>query len=63
MASFGYSKHKKKNLEFANNIFEFKVYFWVKIHFDPIVRWRGLDKINVHIIYNLQFFLVIIRLH
>jgi hypothetical protein len=33
-----------------NNIFE------LKVHFDPMVKWRGLDKINVHRIYNLQFF-------
>jgi len=41
---------KLKNLH--DNILEFKI----KINFDPMVKWRGLDKINVHIVYNLQFF-------
>jgi hypothetical protein len=26
---------------------------------DPMVRWRGSDKIDVPIIYNLQFFMAI----
>jgi hypothetical protein len=28
----------------------------LKVHFDPMIRWKRLDKINVHRIYNLQFF-------
>jgi hypothetical protein len=52
MASFGYLKHKLKTLVFAQH-FLTQNSFWVKIQFDPTVRWGGLDKINVHIIYNL----------
>ncbi len=44
MASFGYPKHKQKNLEFAKQHFWTQSSFWVKIHFDPMARWRGLDK-------------------
>ncbi len=39
---------KKKNVH--DNIWK------PKVHFDLIVRWRGLDKINVHKIYNIHFF-------
>jgi len=53
MASFGYPKHKLKTLEFAQQQFWTQCSFSVKIHFDPMVRWGRLDKINVHRIYNL----------
>jgi hypothetical protein len=53
MASFGYHKNKKIKFEFAYEHFETQSLFWVKIKFDPMIRWGGLDKINVHIVYNL----------
>jgi hypothetical protein len=53
MVSFGYPKHKKK---IAWQHFETQSSFWIKINLDPIVRWKRLDKFNVHIIYNLEFF-------
>jgi hypothetical protein len=56
MVSFGYIKHKQKNLKFAWQPFGTQSLFWVKINLDWMVKWRGLDKINVHTIYNLQFF-------
>jgi hypothetical protein len=65
MTSFGYSKKIKikiKNLEFIWQYFGNQSSFWVKVNFDPITRWRGLDKINVHKIYNLHF-LTTIRPH
>jgi hypothetical protein len=40
----------KKLLNLHNNIFE------LEVHFHPTVRWGRLDKINVHRVYNLQFF-------
>jgi hypothetical protein len=56
MASFGYPKYNLKTLEFAQQHFWTQSSFWFKINFDPMVRWWRLDKINVHIVYNLQFF-------
>jgi hypothetical protein len=56
MASFGYPiKHKQKTLEFAWQCLGTQISLWVKINCDPMVRWRGLDKINVlwkNITYN-----------
>jgi hypothetical protein len=52
MASFGQPKHKQKSLKFAQH-FGTQSSFWVKINLNPIIRWRGLNKINVHIVYNL----------
>jgi hypothetical protein len=56
MASYSYPKHKFKTLEFAQQHFWIQSSFWVKINFDPMVRWGGLHKINVHKVYNLHFF-------
>jgi hypothetical protein len=28
----------------------------LKVKFDPMIRGKGLDKINVHKIYNVHFF-------
>jgi len=56
MIFFDYFKHKQKNLKFAWQHFGTQSSLWSKINLDPIVRWRGLDKINVHTIYNLQLF-------
>jgi hypothetical protein len=46
MASIGYPKHKQKKLEFAWQHFETQNSFWFKFNLDPMIRWRGLDKIN-----------------
>jgi hypothetical protein len=43
MVFFGYPKQH----------FGFWSSLWVKINLDPIVRWKGLDKINVHTMYKL----------
>jgi hypothetical protein len=56
MASFDYLKHKQKNLKFSRHHFGIQNSFWVKINLDPMVWRKGLNKINVCIIYNLQFF-------
>jgi hypothetical protein len=53
MVSSSYFKEKQKNLKFAWQPFGTQSLFWVKIKFNPMVRWRVLDKINVHTIYNL----------
>jgi SOS-response transcriptional repressor LexA len=53
MASFCYLKHKLKTLKFAQQHLKTQSSFWVKIHFDPMIRWGGLDKINVHKVYDL----------
>jgi hypothetical protein len=52
MTSFGYPKHKQTTLEFAQQHFLIQNSFWIKINFDLMIKWRGLDKINVHRIYN-----------
>jgi hypothetical protein len=53
MVFFGYPKHKQKTKKFAWQHFGIQSLFWMKINLDLRVRWRGLDKINVHIVYNL----------
>jgi dynactin complex subunit len=55
MASFGYCKHKLKNFKICTTTFLNSKFILSQINFDSIVRWGGLDKINVHRIYNLQF--------
>jgi hypothetical protein len=55
MTTFGYPKHRQKTLKFAQQHFGSQNSLWIKINFDKMVRWRGLDKINAHKIYNLQF--------
>jgi len=54
MVSFGYPKHKQKTFKFAWQPFGTQSLLWIKINFDPTIRWRGLDQINVHTIYNLR---------
>jgi hypothetical protein len=57
MASFGYPKPKQKNFKICTTIkFGIQCSLWVKINLDPIVKWGGLNKINVHKVYNFQFF-------
>jgi len=53
MVSFGYPNRKQKTLKFAWQHFGTQSSLWVKINFDPTIRWKGLDKINVHKVYNL----------
>jgi hypothetical protein len=53
MVFFSYPKRKQKALKFAWQHFGTQSSPWVKINLDPMVKWRGLDKINVHIVYNL----------
>ncbi len=53
---FGNLKHKKKTLECALQHFKTQHSFWIKIKLDPMVSWKGLDKINVHKIYDVHFF-------
>ncbi len=53
MVSFHYSKNKQKSLKFAWQQFGTQSSLWVEINFDSMVRWKELDKINVHIVYNL----------
>jgi hypothetical protein len=53
MISFGYLKHKQKNLKFAWQPLGTQSLLWVKINLDPTVKWKGFGKINVHIVYNL----------
>jgi hypothetical protein len=54
MISFGYRKHKQKKLTFTWQPFGTQILLWVKIYLDPTIRWRKLNKINVHkyIIYS-----------
>jgi hypothetical protein len=42
---------KLKNLH--DNILKLKVHFESKFSLDPMVKWKGLNKINVHKISNL----------
>jgi hypothetical protein len=56
MSSFGYPKHKQIFFDFAQQHFGIQNYLWIKINLDPTVRWRRLDKINVHGVYHLLFF-------
>jgi hypothetical protein len=53
MVSFSYPKDEQKTLKFAWQPFGTQSLFCVKINFNPTIRWRGVNKINVHIIYNL----------
>jgi hypothetical protein len=53
MVFFGYPKHKQKTLKFSWQHFGIQSSLWVEINFDPMVGWKGLDKSNVHIVYNL----------
>jgi hypothetical protein len=52
MTSFGYFKHKQKTLKFAWQHFGMQCSLWIKINFDSMVRWKGLDKIIVYKVHN-----------
>jgi hypothetical protein len=41
------------SLEFTQHHFGTQSSLSIKINLDPMVRWRGLNKINVHTVYNL----------
>jgi hypothetical protein len=55
MISFSYLKHNKFFEKIPWQHFGTQSSLWVKFNFDPMVRWRGFDKINVHIIYLIKF--------
>jgi hypothetical protein len=55
MVFFDHLKHKQKKFKFAWQHIGTQGSLWVKINFDPTFRWRGLDKIIVHIVYNYSF--------
>jgi len=47
----------KRNLKICTTTkFGIQSSLWVKINLDPTIKWGGLNKINVHRVYNLQFF-------
>ncbi len=52
---------RKKTLECAWQHLGIQSSFWIKVKVDPMVRWRGLDKINVHKIYMMYIFSTTIR--
>jgi hypothetical protein len=56
MIFFGNLKHKTKTLKCAWQHFGIQNSFWIRVKLDIMVRWRGLDKINVHKIYNVHYF-------
>jgi hypothetical protein len=57
MAFIGKPKHKKKKkLECTWQHFGVQNSFWMKVKLDSMVRWRKLDKINVHKVYNIHVF-------
>jgi hypothetical protein len=56
MTLFDYFIHKKKTLKFIWHHFGIQNSLWVENNFDSIVRWKRLVKINIHRVYNLQFF-------
>jgi hypothetical protein len=47
---------RKTILECAWENFGTRSSFWIKVKFDPMVRWKDLDQINVHKIYNIHLF-------
>jgi hypothetical protein len=47
---------RRRKLECAWQHFGSQSSFWIKVKLDPMVRWRELDKINVHKIYNVHIF-------
>jgi len=63
MTSFSYHKYKQKKFKFVCQHFgQTKSSIWVKIDLDSMVRWRGLDKINVYRVLFYIYFMTI-RLH
>jgi hypothetical protein len=62
MTSLAYRKHKQKNLEFAWQHFGAWSSFCIKINFDPMVKWRRLDQINIYRVCNYNF-LINIKFH
>ncbi len=47
---------RKRTLECTWEHFETQSSFWIKVELDLMVRWRKLDKINVHKVYNVHLF-------
>jgi hypothetical protein len=53
MAIFGNSKHKQKNFRMCIwQHYGTQSSLWIQFNLDPMVGWLGLNKINVHTIYN-----------
>jgi len=42
-----------KNFKICMTTFGIQSSLWIKINLDPMIKWKGLDKINVHRIYKL----------
>jgi hypothetical protein len=53
MASLANLNTNKKNFKFIQQHFGTQISLWVEINLDPTVKWEGLNKINVHTIFNL----------
>jgi hypothetical protein len=62
MISFNYPKHKMFFLKIAWQHFGTQSSLWIKINFDPMVRWRGFDKL-MYIYYITYKFSIAIRPH
>jgi hypothetical protein len=56
IAFFGNPKHKEKNWGCAWQDFGIQNSFWIKVKLDPMIRWKRLDQINMHNVYNIHFF-------
>jgi hypothetical protein len=54
MTFFGNLNIRKIILECTWQHFGTQSSFWIKVKLDPMVRWRELDKINVHKVYNVH---------
>jgi hypothetical protein len=55
LKSWWHPKRKQKTLKFAKQYFKTQSSFWVKINFDSTTKWRALNRINIHSVYNSQF--------
>jgi len=58
MTSFGYPKQKQKKIKICMPTF-----LKLKVHLDPIARWKGLDKILMYIKYITYIFSMVIGPH
>jgi hypothetical protein len=53
MTSFGYPNQKQKNFRICMTTFRNSKFNLNQNNFDPTIKLRTLDKINVHRMYNL----------
>ncbi len=63
MAFFGYFKHEQFFLKFTWQHYGTQCSLWVLINFDPTIKWKILDKINVHRVYITYNVFTTLRLH